>query len=272
MIGYSEVRRAADSILARTGISPEIGVVLGTGLAGAVSNMEVVAEVPYGDVPGMKRSTNPDHPGRFVLGRLFGKDAVCMQGRIHMYEGYSAGDVSFPIFAMSEMGVRTLVITNAAGAINTSYEVEDLVLISDHINFTGENPLELSIDPRLGVPCPDMTYAYSPELRGRVKEEAVSEGIELAEGIYIGVRGPSFETPAEIRAFRAMGADLVGMSTVLETIAASSCGMEVLGVSLVTNMAAGILADKISAEDIARLSSDVPARVGKVLAAALGKR
>ncbi len=271
MIEYDKVAQAAQTIRDRAGIEPEIAVVLGTGLAGAVSNMELAAEIPYSEVPGMMPSTNPDHPGKFIVGKLFGKNAICMQGRIHMYEGYSAYEVAFPIFVMSQLGASTLVLTNAAGAINTSYEVEDLVLIKDHINFTGQNPLKLSIDPRLGVPCPDMTYAYSPDLRAKISAAAAAEGIELAEGVYIGVMGPSFETPAEIKAFRTMGADLVGMSTVMETIAAASSGMEVLGVSLVTNMAAGILADKISAEDIAKLSSDVPARIGKLLKALIAE-
>ncbi len=269
MIDNAEVGRAAEVLLERSGIEPEIGVVLGTGFADAVSNMDVVCEIPYSEVPGMNPSTNPVHPGRFVLGHLFGRMAVAMQGRIHMYEGYTAEQVAFPIFVMSRLGVSTLAITNAAGAINTAYSVEDLVLIRDHINFTGANPLRLSIAPELGTACPDMTYAYSPRLRERVLAAARKDGVELAEGVYIGVLGPSFETPAEIRAFRTMGADLVGMSTVMETIAASSCGIEVLGVSLVTNMAAGVLDERISADDINNVSGNVSARIGKVLQAAL---
>ena len=269
MLEYDEVREAADYIAARIGEAPEIGIILGTGLSQAVSHMEIKAEVPYEDVPHMKASTNPVHPGRFVAGTLFGHRTICMQGRIHTYEGYEASEVAFPVFVMKLLGVQTIILTNAAGAINEGFDVQGFVLISDHINFTGKNPLPLSIDPRLGTPCPDMTRAYSPRLRKRILAAAPALGEDIREGVYIGVLGPSFETPAEIRAFRVWGADLVGMSTIPEVIAAASAGIELVGVSLVTNMAAGITGEMISADDINALREDVPARLGRIIEAAL---
>lgn len=269
MLEYGEVKEAADFIAARIGEAPEVGVILGTGLAGAVSSIEVEAEIPYGDVPHMRESTNPVHPGRFVIGTLFGRRTICMQGRIHAYEGYEASEVAFPVFVMKLLGVRTIILTNAAGAINEAFEVQRFALISDHINFTGKNPLPLDIDPRLGVPCPDMTRAYSPELRAKIKAAAPASGEALEEGVYIGVLGPSFETPAEIRAFRMLGADLVGMSTIPEVIAAASAGIELVGISLITNMAAGITGEAISADDINTLRDDVPSRLAELMKAAL---
>ncbi len=266
MIEYASVKEAADYISSKISENPTLGIVLGTGFASAVSDMKIEVQIPYGDVPNMRESTNPVHPGKFVVGKICGKQVICMQGRIHMYEGYAADEVAFPVFVMKLLGVKTLVVTNASGAINTEFGVGDFVVIKDHINFMGRNPLLLSIDPRLGTPCPDMTYAYSPALRKKVEDAAASRGEHFSEGVYIGVMGPSFETPAEIRMFRTWGADLVGMSTVPEVIAAASCGIELFGISLVTNMAAGILDQKISAEDINNIKADIPERLGRVIA------
>lgn len=270
MVSHEDVEEASEYIASCSGAAPKLGVILGSGLAGAVDNMQVEAVVPYRDVPHMRVSTNPMHPGRFVTGMLCGQPAICMQGRIHMYEGYTAEEVAFPVFVMKLLGVETLVVTNAAGAIDAGYHVQDLVLINDHINFMGRNPLQLDFDERLGEPCCDMTYAYSPELRRKVREASRADGVELSEGVYIGVLGPSFETPAEIQAFRSWGADLVGMSTVPEVIAASAAGMEVLGVSLVTNMAAGVVDRRISLEDVYTVADDVPARLGRIIGYAVG--
>ncbi len=269
MVNYGEAEKASSYIAQRCATSPKLGIILGTGLAAAVDSMQVDCTIAFDEVPGMKASTNPAHPGKFVLGSFAGQPTICMQGRIHTYEGYTAADVAFPVFVMKLLGVEKLIVTNAAGAINTGYKVEDFVLISDHINLMGQNPISMGIDSRLGVPHPDMTFAYSHEMRAKAKAAAAQAGVELAEGVYIAVAGPSFETPAEIRAFRTMGADLVGMSTVPEVIAASSCGMEVFGISLVTNMAAGILPEKISADDINTLKDDVAVRLGKIMEAAL---
>lgn len=270
MIEYEKVKEASDFIASKIDEMPEVGIVLGSGWSEAVASLEVQATIDYADVPNMRCSTNYMHPGKFVIGKFNGKQVICMQGRIHMYEGYEAFEVAFPIFVMHLLGVKTLIMTNAAGAINADYSVTDFVLIKDHINFTGQNTLRFNIDERLGVPCPDMTFAYTPSLREKVRAAALEEGIELAEGVYIGVFGPSFETPAEIRAFRSWGADLVGMSTVQEVIAAASCGMEVLAVSLITNMAAGMTGESIGLEDITNSMGGVAARLRKLLNAALG--
>ena len=265
MLAYESVKKAADTIAGRISCAPEVGLILGTGLAGAAAAMEVEAELPYTHVPGMNLSTNPQHPGRFLVGRLFGKQVICMQGRIHIYEGYTAEEVAFPIFVMHLLGVGRLIVTNAAGAINTGFEVEQLIALSDHINHMSCTPLSFNIDDRLGRPCPDMTYAYTPALRERLHARAAELGENLGEGVYIGVPGPSFETPAEIRAFRAMGADLVGMSTVPEVIAAVACGMEVAGISLVTNMAAGVVDGKLDETHLTQHDTDVPARLGALI-------
>ena len=265
MIEYAKVKEASDFIASKIGEAPEYGIILGSGFAKAVSNLEVETVIEYADVPNMRCSTNSMHPGKFVIGKFNGKQVICMQGRIHMYEGYESYEVAFPVFVMKLLGVKTLIITNATGAINASYNVTDFVLIKDHINFSGDNPLRLGIDPRLASACCDMTYAYSPALREKAKAVAAKDGIELAEGVYIGVFGPSFETPAEIRAFRIWGADLVGMSTVPEVIAASACGIELLAISLVTNMAAGMTVDKLGLDDITAAMDGVPERLGKLL-------
>ncbi len=269
MINYNQVTKAAGQIEEKFQGDLEVGVVLGSGLSDAISNMQIVREIPFEEIDGMPISTNKDHPGKFILGELEGKKTICMQGRIHLYEGYTPEQVAFPIFMMHLMGVKTLILTNAAGAINADYKVEDFILIKDHINFTGQNPLFYSMDERLGKAFCDMSFLYSPKLIEKVVSASKDSGVDLKTGVYIGVKGPSFETPAEIRAFRAWGADLVGMSTVCEAIAASSCGMEVLGVSLVTNMAAGMVQEKISSDDIMRLSEDIPQRLGMILHAAL---
>ncbi len=269
MVGYREAAAASRYIAKRCPTPPKLGIILGSGLAGAVESMQTECAIPFSDVPNMHASTNPAHPGKFVLGTFAGLPAICMQGRIHTYEGYTASEVAFPVFAMKLLGVEKLVVTNAAGAINTGYAVEDFVLISDHINLMAQNPIDSGIDKRLGTPHPDMTFAYSREMRDKAKAAFKLDGKELAEGVYIGVSGPSFETPAEIRAFRTMGADLVGMSTVPEVIAAKACGIEVLGISLVTNMAAGILPEKLSIDDISMLRDDVVQRLGKIIEAAI---
>ena len=269
MLQFDEVNKAAQYVLSKISQAPTLGVTLGTGLADAVKNMQVELEIPYADVPNMPITTNPVHPGKFVFGTLYGTQTICMQGRIHMYEGYSVDQVVFPVFLTKLLGVKTLIVTNASGAINVDYNVEELILIKDHINFSGHNPLRLNIDSRLGVPCPDMSYAYTPALRKAAIDAAASKGEVLREGVYLGLFGPSFETPAEIRAFRSWGADLVGMSTVNEVIAASAAGIDVLGISLVTNMAAGVVDKPIEADDITNLKSDVPARIGQIIESVL---
>jgi purine-nucleoside phosphorylase len=242
---------------------PRVALILGSGLGCLAERIDAHASVSYGDIPHFRQSGAPGHAGRLIFGTLAGQQVVCMQGRLHGYEGNSAEDIVFPLRVMHALGARTLVVTNAAGGINTAFGVGDVMLISDHINLTGTNPLTLSADegPHAFV---DMSYAYTSALRTAALEAAESCGIVLRQGIYLGVRGPSFETPAEIRAFRAWGADAVGMSTVFEVIVAASLGMEVLGLSLITNMAAGVLDGPITGEEVLE-TSKVAARTLETL-------
>lgn len=219
---------------------PRVGIVLGSGLGPLAEHIEGALRVPFGDVPHMKCSTATSHVGRFVIGQLGGVEVMTMQGRLHGYEGYSAQDVAFPVWIMHELGVEVLITTNAAGAINTAYEVGDFCIMSDHINFTGRNPVAGQDPDGLAFRFFSMLDAYDPHLRAIAHEVAQSADISVQEGVYLGLLGPSFETPAEIRAFRAWGADTVAMSVVEEVIAARHVGMRVLGISLVSNMACGV--------------------------------
>lgn len=222
------------------GRTPLVGVVLGSGLGQVADRLDDAVVIPYDCVPHLPCSTAHMHEGRFVCGFLNGVCTLVMQGRLHEYEGYSPVQVAFPIWLMAELGVNTLVATNAVGAINAAYQVNDLVLMRDHINFSLGNPLANQGAARLHNRFTSMTDAYDPQLREMALAAAKDLGLPAHEGVYVGVKGPSFETPAEIRAFRMMGADTVGMSTVGEVIAARHAGMRVLGVSYVMNMAAGM--------------------------------
>ena len=248
------IEQAVASLRGRIGAHrrPRTLLVLGSGLADLVSSIEDPVEVDYGDVPFMPLSTAPGHEGRFVAGALDGVDILCMQGRLHGYEGYSPEEAVFPIRVARWLGIETAILTNASGAIDASLTPGQVVLISDHINLTGANPLVGTNDDDLGDRFPDMGDAYSKSLRTLSKDAARSIGYDLLEGVYMGVSGPSFETPAEIRAFRVLGADLVGMSTVWETIAAVHCGLRVIGLSMVVNMASGISGRPITEADLTR--------------------
>ncbi|WP_213166592.1 purine-nucleoside phosphorylase [Alkalicella caledoniensis] len=220
---------------------PEIGLILGSGLGVLAEDIENPIYVPYGDIPNFPISTVVGHAGQLVFGSLNGKKVVAMQGRFHYYEGYSQMEVTFPVRVMKLLGVDKLIVTNAAGGVNETFNVGQLMLIKDHINLTNYNPL---IGPNLdemGVRFPDMAKAYTPELRKLAKAVAQNLNIDLAEGVYVGFTGPNYETPAEIRLTRTIGGDAVGMSTVPEVIVARHCGLDVLGISCITNMAAGIL-------------------------------
>ena len=227
-----------------------LGLVLGSGLGELVEAIEDAVYVDYAEIPHMVSSTAPSHVGRFVIGSITGRPVICMQGRLHAYEGNSPQQIAFPIVLMHALGVTELVVTNAAGGINTGFDVGDLMLIEDHINLLGANPLAAPDEPELLPRFYDMTQAYSPALRERAQRAAASCEIELKSGVYIATLGPSFETPAEIRAFRTLGADAVGMSTVFEVIAARACGMEVLGISMISNAAAGVLDEPVSIDDV----------------------
>jgi purine-nucleoside phosphorylase len=217
-----------------------IGMVLGSGLGGLADEIEDARVVPYRAIPHLPMSTVPGHAGRLVAGSWQGREVVVLSGRIHRYEGHDTAKVALPVQMLAAMGVDTVFVTNAAGAVNASYNPGDLMLISDHINLIGGNPLVGMNDDRIGPRFPDMTVAYDAELRASARAIAAKLGITLHEGVYCGVLGPSYETPAEIRMVRTLGADAIGMSTVPEVIAARHAGMRVLGLSCLTNMGAGM--------------------------------
>ena len=219
---------------------PEVGIILGSGLGPLAEQVEGAVVVPFADVPHMKRATATSHKGQFVCGMLAGKCVLVMQGRLHGYEGNTAQEVAFPVWVMHELGISTLITTNAAGAINESYQVGDFCIMADHINFTGRNPVVGPDPDGIAFRFFTMKDAYDPKLRALAHEVAAREGIRVQEGVYLGLLGPSFETPAEIRAFRIWGADTVAMSVVEEVIAARHVGMRVLGMSLCSNMACGV--------------------------------
>ncbi len=244
------IEKAVEFIKSRIKDNYEIGIILGSGLGTLGEKIENPQYVDYKDIPNFPVSTAPGHIGRFVFGTLNGKNVMCMQGRIHLYEGYPVESVVMPIRVMKMMGVKTLIVTNAAGGINENFDVGDIMVISDHINFTGRNCLIGKNDDRFGCRFPDMSFGYAPSLRKIAFNCAEKLGIKLQQGVYIGCTGPSYETPAEIRAFRIMGADTVGMSTVQEVIAANHCGINVLGFSLVSNKAAGLSGERLTEEEV----------------------
>lgn len=264
------VQEAAEYVRARIGETPRIGLILGSGLGGIAEVIEDKHVIPYGEIPHFVCSTAPGHKGQFVAGRFGGKPVICMQGRLHFYEGHALSDIIFPVRVMKQLGVTSLIVTNAAGGINTSFQVGDLMLIEDHINFMGTNPLIGPNDASFGPRFCDMTYTYTPALRQAAQEAAQSLGLTLQKGVYLGCTGPSYETPAEIRAFRTLGADAVGMSTVPEVIAASHCGLQVLAFSLITNMAAGILDQPLTEEEVIeignRRGSDLQRLITRIVA------
>lgn len=222
-------------------INPEIGLILGSGLGILADLIEDGISIPYHDIPHFPVSTVEGHAGELLLGTVGGRKVMMMKGRFHLYEGYKPELTTFPVRVMKELGVKSMLVTNAAGGVNTSYEAGDLMVISDHLNLTGTNPLMGPNDNALGVRFPDMSEAYSKRLRAVAHQVAQEQGVKLQEGVYAGLLGPNYETPAEIVMLRTLGSDAVGMSTVSEVIVARHAGLEVLGFSCITNMAAGIL-------------------------------
>ncbi|HVS74082.1 MAG TPA: purine-nucleoside phosphorylase [Candidatus Acidoferrales bacterium] len=247
---FSRASRAAKFILGKTKLRPRIAIVLGSGLGGFADEFERAVKIPYAKIPHFPRSTAIGHAGRLVIGTVGGVPLAGMQGRVHLYEGYSVKDVSFPVRVFARMGVRAVILTNAAGGLNTGYSQGCLVTLKDHMNLQGVNPLTGPNDDRFGVRFPDISKAYDPQFRRFVAEEAKRLGLPQQEGVYAALAGPSYETPAEIRYLRGIGADLVGMSTVPEVIAARHSGIRVLGISCVTNMGAGMLDQPITAEEV----------------------
>ena len=270
--GFDAANEAVDFLSGRLdGLSPRIGIVLGSGLGAVAEAVASPAFVPYGEIPHFPQSTVEGHSGRIVAGMLGGVPVIVMQGRVHFYEGYTPAQVTFPMRVLGRMGLESVILTNAAGGIRDDYQIGDLVLLKDHINFLGFNPLtgpneaRFGDGKRSGLRFFDMTEAYSVELRSLAQAAARAEGFAMHEGVYLATPGPSFETPAEIRAFRTLGADLVGMSTVPETIVARHMGMRVLGISCVTNLAAGISATQLSHEEVFETGSRVQHRLAGLL-------
>jgi purine-nucleoside phosphorylase len=247
---FLRAEQAAQFILERAGLRLRIGLVLGSGLGAVAAALRDAVRIPYEEIPHFPKSTAEGHAGILVLGTLDNIPLAVMQGRAHLYEGYSSGQVVLPVRALGRVGVRALVLTNAAGGISPEYGRGALVVLRDHINLQGQNPLIGANDERLGLRHADMTDAYNVQFRQFVREESERLGGGIFEGVYAAVSGPNFETPAEIGFLRTIGADLVGMSTVPEVIAARHMGIEVLAISCVTNMAAGITGEKITAEEV----------------------
>jgi len=247
---YERAEHATRVIRARTSVEPRIAVVLGSGLGGFADDFEESTAIPYSDIPGFVRSTAQGHAGQLVIGKIDSVPVVAMQGRLHYYEGYSLEEVTFPIRTFGLLGIKTVVLTNASGGINVGLTEGALMVISDHVNLMGVNPLRGPNDERFGPRFPDMSAVYSAELQELVVEEAKAIGIEVRRGIYGALSGPSYETPAEIHLLRNLGADAVGMSTVPEAIVARHMSLEVLGISCITNMAAGISDEPINHEDV----------------------
>ncbi len=244
------IQVATGVVRERTALQPQVGIILGTGLGGLAGEIAVEATVPYQEIPGFPLSTVESHAGRLLLGRLGNRPVVAMQGRFHRYEGYGLGEVTFPVRVMRALGARFLIVSNACGGMNPLWSPGDLVLLSDHLNLLGDNPLIGPNDERLGPRFPDMSAPYDPELRALARAAALELGITLREGVYVAVPGPNLETRAEYRMLRGMGADVVGMSTVPEVIVAAHAGMRTVGISIITDQC---LPDALEPADIGRI-------------------
>jgi purine-nucleoside phosphorylase len=247
---YERAEHAARIIRSRTTETPRIAIILGSGLGAFADDFENAVSIPYKDITGFPRSTAEGHAGRLVVGKIDQVPLMAMQGRVHFYEGYSLEQVTFPIRVFKLLGIKTLILTNASGGVNVQFSQGALMIISDHLNLLGDNPLRGPNDTRFGPRFPDMTAVYSPELQEIVIEEAKALNVEVRRGIYAALAGPSYETPAEIHLMRTLGADAVGMSTVPEAIVARHMDLEVLGISCITNMAAGLSDEPINHDDV----------------------
>lgn len=271
---YQKIQQAAQFLKEKNKQQPVIGLILGSGLGVLGDEVENALKIPYNEIPNFPVSTVEGHAGNLVFGLLNGIPVAVMQGRFHYYEGYSFEKVTFPIRVMKELGIKQLIVTNAAGGVNESFSPGDLMIISDHINNMGSNPLIGPNDSRLGVRFPDMSEAYSSEIRMIAKQIAVKLNIPIQEGVYVGNTGPTYETPAEVRMLRAIGGDAVGMSTVPEVIVARHAGMKVLGISCISNMAAGILDQPLNHEEVIETTEKVKfhfLQYVKEIVAAIGK-
>lgn len=266
---FDVAKRAAKFVLSKTKLRPRVAMVLGSGLGGLADGLRGVVRIPYGKIPAFPRSTVQGHEGTLVIGSQGDVPVAVMVGRVHLYEGYSAREITFPMRVFFQMGIKAAIVTNAAGAINVDYGQGALVAIRDHINLQGTNPLMGPNDERFGPRFPDMTQAYCKKYREIATAEAKRLGINLHEGVYAGLCGPSYETPAEIRFLKTIGADLAGMSTVPDVIAARHMGIRVLGISCVTNMAAGILDREINHAEVMEAGNRVRAEFVSLLHAVI---
>jgi len=247
---FDRIETAAAVVRKRSSVRPDVAIILGTGLGGLAEQIDVEASIPYQQIPGFPLSTVETHAGRLLLGRLGKRSVVALQGRFHRYEGYRLAEVTFPVRVLHALGAKCLIVSNACGGMNPLWGPGDLVLLSDHINLLGDNPLVGSNDERLGPRFPDMSAPYDPELRALARAAALDLGIVLREGVYVAVPGPSLETRAEYRMLRTMGADVVGMSTVPEVIVANHAGLRTLGISIITDQC---LPDALEPADIGRI-------------------
>jgi purine-nucleoside phosphorylase len=249
----------------QTAIVPEVGIVLGSGLGGLADELDEPVAIPFDALPGWPSATAPGHVGRLLLGTLGGRRVVMLQGRFHLYEGNDPGLVVQPVLLFHALGARVVVLTNAAGGLDPSFGPGTLMIMTDHINLTGRSPLTGRNAEELGPRFPDMTEAWSPRLRARLHAAAQAEGVEMAEGVYVGLSGPTYETPAEVRMLASLGGDAVGMSTVLECIAARWVGLEVCGVSLVTNAGAGYTGQPLTHEEVLEAGAAAGPRLARVI-------
>lgn len=270
MDAMERIERAAKAAVDAIG-GAEIAVILGSGLGECGKNMENVREIAYQDIPGFPRATVPGHAGKLLTGDMSGKRVMLMSGRFHSYEGHPMEDVTLPVRVMAKIGVKKLIVTNAAGGVNTAFSAGALMLLTDYINFSGQNPLRGANLDAFGPRFPDMSNAYDRNLRALTLASAQELGIDLKQGVYCWMNGPCYETPAEVRMVRMLGADAVGMSTVPETIVAVHCGMQVLGISCITNMAAGVLDQPINHEEVMEMGRRVRGQFTALIASVIGK-
>lgn len=266
---YQKIKQSGDFIKGQLEKTPDIGLILGSGLGSIADDLKNPKVINYSDIPNFQVSTVEGHEGNLVIGELEGKYVLCMKGRFHYYEGYNMDEVTLPVRVMSYLGIKNLIVTNASGGINLEFIPGDLMLIMDHINTAGLNPLRGPNIDEMGVRFPSCTNIYTKEIREKAKLAAKSIDIELKEGVYAYCSGPTYETPAEIRAFRTLGADAVGMSTVPETLVACHCGMKVLGISCITNMASGILDKPLSHEEVTETALKTKDKFIKIIKACL---
>ncbi len=255
----------AAAVRSRSLLVPEIGIVLGSGLGGLVDDLEDAIAIPFSDLPGWPPATAPGHLGRLLLGRLGGRPVAMLQGRFHLYEGNHPGLVVQPVLLFARLGARIILLTNAAGGLDPSFGPGTLMVMRDHINLTGQNPLIGPNADAIGERFPDLTEAWSPRLRAGLHAAAAVEGISFAEGVYVGLTGPNYETPAEVRMLAALGGHAVGMSTVLECIAARWAGLEVCGVSLVTNAGAGYSGEPLTHGEVLAAGAEAGPRLARVI-------